>query len=270
MAKLGVIHYNFPKDYSLQQFLKYAADTGYGYVELQLPDVWAADIDNPEKNAERVRDQVRALGLRVSALAAHNDFLQVDEEAIRSQVDRMKRICGLAKILDGEAVIRSEGGAPKEGIPESRWLDSMYGCFSRCAEFVDRTGVGIAIDNHGIVTNDGDLLFTLLQKVNHPLIGTNLDTMNYRWYGHDIPTCNRFYEMMAPHALHTHFKDGFNSRKNYRGAALGEGEINLQLALDALRKANYRGVYCAEYEGSEVDGGVGYRKCFDWLQQNVK
>jgi len=269
MAKIGVIHYNFP-GFSFSEFLSFAADAGCGYVEIQIPEVWGADIDNPEQNAEKVRKQVESHGLQVSALAAHNDFVQLDEEAIKFQVDRMKRICGLAKILNEDAVIRTEGGAPKDEVPQERYLDAMYACFSRCPEFVEETGIGLAIDNHGVVTNDGDLLYALLQKVNHPLIGTNLDTMNYRWFGHSVETCNRFYEMMAPHALHVHMKDGFDSRENYKGAALGEGEINLQHAMDCLTKANYQGVYTAEYEGPEPEGGVGYRKCVQWLLANVK
>lgn len=268
MAKIGVIHYNFP-GFSFQDFLQFAADTGYEYVELQCPDVWGKDVENPEQKAERVRKEVESYGLKVSAFAAHNDFVQLDPEAIKFQVERMKRVCGLAKILGDETVLRSEGGAPKDSVPPEKWLDAMFECFSRCAEWVDEIGVGIAIDNHGIVTNDGDLLYALLQRVNHQLIGTNLDTMNYRWYGHDIATCNRFYEMMAPHALHTHFKDGFGSRQNYQGAALGEGEIDLPHALNCLRKAGYNGVFCAEYEGPEREGGVGYRKCCEWLKANV-
>lgn len=268
MAKIGVIHYNFP-GFSFQDFLKFAADTGYEYVELQIPDVWGKGIEKPEQNTERVKKEVESYGLKVSALAAHNDFVQLDKEAIRFQVERMKRSCKLAKILNEEAVIRSEGGAPKESVPQEKWLDAMYECFSRCLEFALELRVGIAIDNHGVVTNDGDLLYALLKKLNHKLIGTNLDTMNYRWYGHDISTCNRLYEMMAPHTLHTHFKDGFGSRRHYKGAALGQGEIDLQHALNCLKKSGYNGVYCAEYEGPEGEGGIGYQKCYEWLKANV-
>ncbi|MDQ2731993.1 MAG: sugar phosphate isomerase/epimerase [Armatimonadota bacterium] len=268
MAKIGVIHYNFP-NFTFEEFLKFAADAGCEFVELQATDVWPKDHDHPEQYAEGVKQQLHTFGLRASALAAQNDFVQPDEEAVQFQVERMRRICALANILDPEAVVRSEGGAPKSSVPEDRWLDAMATCFEQCVPFVDELKVPIAIDNHGVITNDGDLLYALLQRVNHPLIGTNLDTMNYRWYGHDVVTCNRFYEMLAPHTLHTHFKDGFGSRAEYRGAALGEGEIDLQFALHHLRKANYTGVFCAEYEGPEASGGVGYRKCVQWLAENV-
>lgn len=268
MAKIGVIHYNWP-GFSFEEFLKFAAETGYQYVELQIGDVWTPDIDNPEANAERVRNLVQSYGLKVSALAAGNDFLQTDEDAIRYQVERMKRICRLARILHEEAVVRSEGGAPKESVPRQKWLDALTECFRRCVDFVDEMGVALAIDNHGYITNDYTILYMLLQRLNHPLIGTNLDTMNYRWYGHDLRVCNRIYELMAPYVKHTHFKDGFRSLAEYRGAALGDGEVDLKHALDCLKRAGYNGVYCAEYEGPEAAGGVGYAKCYRWLKEHV-
>jgi sugar phosphate isomerase/epimerase len=267
MKKLGVIHYNWP-GFTFEQFLKFCAETGYGYVELQLPDVWGKDVADPERNAERVRKHVESFGLKVSALAAHNDFVQLDPAAVRDQVERMKRICGLARLL-GSSTVRTEGGAPKDSVPMERWLDAMHGCFARCVGFLDELQVGLAIDNHGLITNDGDLLYALIKKVNHGRLGTNLDTMNYRWFGHDIAACNRFYQMLAPHALHTHLKDGFDSREKYRGAALGEGEIDLGHALKCLRAFGYDGVWCAEYEGPEAQGGVGYRKCCEWMRKNV-
>jgi inosose dehydratase len=269
MARIGVIHYNFP-GFTFDGFLDYAADAGFSYVELQCPDVWPKGEENPEARAAEVRKEVERRGLKVSALAAHNDFVQPDAEAVQAQVARMKRVAGLARILGDDAVLRSEGGQPKDSVPQEKWCDAMVECFSRCVPFVDEMKVGIAIDNHGLITNDGDLLFAVIQKVGHPLVGSNLDTMNFRWYGNDIPTCNRFYEMLAPHALHTHMKDGFDSRQNYRGAALGEGEIDLQHALDCLQRAGYQGVYTAEYEGPETQDGVGYRKCGQWLHAHIR
>jgi sugar phosphate isomerase/epimerase len=74
---------------------------------------------------------------------------------------------------------------------------------------------------------------------------------------------------MAPYAKHTHIKDGFGSLAEYRGAALGEGEVDLHYALHCLKQAGYNGVYCAEYEGAEAAGGVGYAKCFRWLKEHL-
>jgi len=266
MAKIGVIHYNLPM-LSFEEFLRYAQETGFGYVELSTRDVWEEGDDNPEAKADAVREQVAAHGLQVSALSAGNDFVLLEEGAIQTQVARMKRICGLVKRLGGN-VIRTEGGALKDAVPPARHGEAIAGCLTRCREFIEPMDVYLAVDNHGLVTNDGDLELEIFQRTGSDHVGANIDTMNYRWAGHELATIDRWYEKVAPHCFHTHMKDGTGSRENYVGAALGEGEIHLAHAMDCLKKAGYDGVYCAEYEGKE-DQRVGYRKCCEWLKANV-
>jgi sugar phosphate isomerase/epimerase len=64
-------------------------------------------------------------------------------------------------------------------------------------------------------------------------------------------------------------KDGTGSRQDYKGAALGDGEINLSYAVSLLKKAGYDGAWTAEYEGPEAEGGTGYEKCYGWLAENI-
>lgn len=270
MKKLGVIHYNTPYA-NLKEFLKWAADTGFGYVELMPPDV---EIDRPAGStcvdmAKQARDLVRSYGLRVSAFSAFNDFVVLDSAQIDFQVARLRNVAEVTKTLDGEAVIRADGGWEKTGVPQGAWSDAMYECFARCQDFIDVLEVDIAIDNHGTITNDGDLLLNLLKRLNHPRIASNLDTMNFRWYGHDLATCNRIYENLAPFVKHVHLKDGTGARDEYEGHALGDGEIDLEWALGCLRSVRYGGAYSAEYEGPETAGGVGYAKCLAWMRDHI-
>lgn len=264
--KLGIIHYNAPGK-TLEEFLKYAADTGFGFVELQGKDVWPDGCESPEKEAEKVARLVEKAGLKVSALAAQNDFVVLDEEQVKSQADRMKRVCALAQIL-GCNVIRTEGGSPKDSVPQEKWADAIAGCLKRCREFIEPVGMRLAIDNHGYITNEAAIQKKIIMAVDSPNVGVNLDTMNYRWFGHDLDTIHAIYEEVAPFAFHTHLKDGTGSRKDYRGEALGEGEIDLAWAVTCLRKAGYDGVWCAEYEGRE-DTGIGYAKCLAWMKANT-
>jgi sugar phosphate isomerase/epimerase len=267
MSKLGFIHYNWP-GFSFDDFLRFAAENGAGYVELQLTDV-CEDDNFDEERATQVRVQVEGYGLKVSALAARNDFVQSDPDAVAFEVDRMQRVAQLATILCDEPILRSEGGAPKDSVPQEFWADALYECFARCTSFADNMGVTLAIDNHGIVTNDGNLLIGLLQRLNHPRIGSNLDTMNFRWADNSVEECNRFYQELAPFVKHTHLKDGRGSFKEYQGEALGEGEIDLLHALQCLKNVGYNGVYLAEYEGSETANGVGYGKCLEWMKAHI-
>jgi sugar phosphate isomerase/epimerase len=266
MSKFGIIHYNFAGA-SLDEFLRFVSDTGYSYVELQVGDVWGQGVDHPEQNAEAVRKQVESYGLQVSAFAAGNDFVVLDEAAIRAQVERMRRIAGLAKLL-GTSVIRTEGGAAKDSVPESRWVEAMVGCLNRCVPFAEEAEIYLAVDNHGIVTNVAEIQVAVFEGVSSKYVGANLDTMNYRWFGHDLETVGKYYEIIAPYTLHTHLKDGTGARGDYRGEALGEGEIDISKAVQCLRDAGYDGVWCCEYEGRENDG-TGQKKCYEYMKANL-
>ena len=263
---LGLIHYNAPGA-TLAGFLDYAAETGFGCVELQIADVWPKEETDPERRAEAVRRELEPRGLRASALAAGNDFVVLEDEAVKAQVARLKRICGLAKLL-GTQVLRTEGGSPKQSVPEARWAEAIADCLNRCREFIEPMGIRLAVDNHGVVTNKAELEVEVLSRVDSPNVGLNLDTMNYRWFGHDLTTVDRYYEMVAKQVFHTHLKDGRGSRADYVGAALGEGEIHLKHAVACLTQAGYQGDWCAEYEGRE-DSAQGYRKCLEWMRRNL-
>jgi sugar phosphate isomerase/epimerase len=269
MSKLGIIHYNLPKEWSLTDFLQYCRDTGFEYVELSVGDIWdeSDPSSDPGQGAETVRAQVDSFGLKVSALSSGNDFVLLDKVEIRAQVARMRRICEAAPIL-GTQIIRTEGGRPKDAVPQSRYVEAMAECLTRCLEFAEPAGIKLAVDNHGLVTNDADLQVELFQRVGSTCVGANLDTMNYLWAGNDLSEIDRFYEIIAPYTFHTHMKDGEGSLQDYVGAVLGEGKINLTHAIGCLRNAGYDGAYCAEYEG-KLPTPEGYEKCLDWMKANL-
>ncbi len=266
--KLGVIHYNWP-DYDLEGFAARASQIGYRYCELQINDIWDGRSRDGEKTAEETRRLLEKHGMQAAAVAAGNDFLQADPAALAAQIERYRYVCQIIPHV-GTDIVRSDGGWNRDDqVPEDQWDSMMLEAFKRCADFLEELDVRIALDNHGLSTNDGDWQLSLIERVGSDRLGVNLDTMNYRWYGHDLERIDRFYEILAPHVFHTHMKDGTGSRQNYKGAALGAGEIHLDHAVKCLVDAGYDGVWTAEYEGPDAKGGVGYEKCYNWLEKNI-
>lgn len=264
--KYGVIHYNAPGN-TLEGFLDWVADSGFDCTELQCPDVWPKGEENPEKVAEGVKRLLDQRNLECSAVSLHNDFVVLAAEDVEYQVARAKRMAKVIQIL-GCNILRTEGGQPKDSVPMSRWAEAMAGCLSRCAEWAEPMGIKLAVDNHGIVSNNIPTMLATLRTVNSPAVGTNLDTMNLRWYGNDLVDIDQYYRDIAPFVMHTHMKDGRGWRETYKGAALGEGEINLKLAVECAKAAGYDGPWVAEYEGPEGDG-IGYCKCLAWMKANI-
>jgi sugar phosphate isomerase/epimerase len=186
-----------------------------------------------------------------------------------AQIERYLYVCQIIPAT-GTDIVRSDGGWNRnDQVPEDQWDAMMLEAFQRCADFLEQYDVRIALDNHGISTNDGDWQLSLIERVGSDRLGVNLDTMNYRWFGHELDQIDRFYEILAPHVFHTHMKDGTGSRQDYKGAALGDGEIHLDYVVKCLKEVGYDGAWTAEYEGPEAEGGVGYEKCYGWLKEKI-
>ena len=64
-----------------------------------------------------------------------------------------------------------------------------------------------------------------------------------------------------------HLKDGTGTRGDYQGAVIGDGEIDIPRAIQALKNAGYGGTWCIEYEGKE--GSAGYAQCLDRLKAQI-
>ena len=268
--RYGLIYYNFP-GHSLEQFAAYAGAAGFGHAEIAVGEIWreAEEGSVPEARAPEVAALLARHGMVLSALAAGNDFLQPDEPGLQRQVARLERVCGLAR-LAGTDTIRIDGGWEKESVPRERWFDRIVAGLRAMVPFLEREGFTLALDNHGMVTNDADFQRRIFEAVGSEAVGANVDTMNYRWAGHDLETVARFYHVIAPYARHVHFKDGRGSRGGYRGTVLGHGEIPLQVALDELSAAGYRGVWTVEYEGPRADAEDGYRQGLAWLKAHIE
>ncbi|OGV61531.1 MAG: hypothetical protein A3K19_07275 [Lentisphaerae bacterium RIFOXYB12_FULL_65_16] len=263
--RYGLIHYNTPGT-TFEEFLQYASKTGFQCAEVMIHDVWPKDAAfNPDK-AHEAKALLDKYKVRAAALTAANDFVQLDPVAIKAQVERMEKVAQLAKIL-GTHVLRTEGGQPKDSVPEDKWADSIAGCLKACIPLCQSMNMKLAVDNHGYVSNNPKVLMAALEKADSKFIGSNLDTMNFRWWGNEVKDLPSIYKNLAPYVFHTHMKDGSGVRKDYKGAACGQGEIPLKSAIDSLVAAGYKGAWCAEWEG-QGDKGEGYAACLKWIKAN--
>ncbi len=265
---LGLIHYRAPGD-TTEEFVRWAADAGFECVELRHVDLMPEELEDAdyESHCMDLKALMDELGLVTSAVSLGNDFVYLDDGMIEEQVMRTRRIAELTKIMDCD-IFRTEGGRPKDEVPEEEHAAAIIKCVTATLPVCEELNVHLAIDNHGVVSNDYELQLEVFEAVDSEYLGANLDTMNYRWFGYEVDKLPEIYAAIAPWTKHTHMKDGHNARPDYQGAALGDGEIPLDVALSELQKAGYDGAYCAEYEGSE-DGDIGYRKCLDWMRENI-
>lgn len=107
------------------------------------------------------------------------------------------------------------------------------------------SGVKLAIENHGGLSADPQVLIDLATHFGSPFLGVCVDVGNFA--GDAAEGVRR----LAPHALHVHAKAwAFDARGE-------ETSIDYAACLAALRAAGYDGVISIEYEGDgEAAAGV--------------
>ncbi|MCM8772774.1 MAG: sugar phosphate isomerase/epimerase [Candidatus Omnitrophica bacterium] len=250
MEKIGVIFYNFSFQ-KLEDFLNWCAENNVEYAEISREHLKEAEILLLKYN------------VKISQVTARNDFVQVKEE-FEKQVKMVGELCKEVKNI-GCNQLRLDGGWPKEGIDEKDYKKLIFEGIKRVVEFAEKENVYLALDNHGILTNDYEFQLEIFESIKSKYLGANLDTMNYRWYGYPVEKLIEIYKAIAPYTIHTHIKDGTGTRENYTGKVLGEGEIPIISAIKILKENNYNGVLCAEYEGKDKE--IGYKKCVEFLKK---
>jgi sugar phosphate isomerase/epimerase len=202
-------------------------------------------------NLAPIRRRIEQAGLCTIAIGGMGDFVQTNTTAMQQQAEQVKWSCDVAVALGCE-VVRTFGGEPKEGADPADWEQLIARGYELCLPHAESRGVILAMENHGFITNDGDLEMRLLDRLGSPNFRLTLDTSNYRWFGHDLDTIRRWFDKLAPFVAHTHLKDGSvqsGTRREYTALSLGEGEAPIAFAVQRLREAGFNRPWCVEYEG---------------------
>ncbi len=208
------------------------------------PDVtWAAE-DYP-----KVKKLLRGSGLVATSLGSYNDFAQLDAAALEAQVTQLVGYCRRAADL-GIPVVRTFGGHAKPAHTLDEFRKSIVRGFAETLKRTEKLGVVIAIENHGLLTNDGDFMLWLLQEVGSPRLGITLDTGNFAWAGHPPATVQRFFDTLLPHIFSVHIKDGVWKDGRFEFVPAGQGQLNLAKLLSDLAARSYQGGVVSEFEGA--------------------
>jgi sugar phosphate isomerase/epimerase len=235
-------------------FIRYAAEIGAEGVELL--DVFWRD---QERDVPQVELALRETGLPVSAYAIGNDFAQPTEAERVTQVRMLREGIDMARRL-GAPRLRVFSGSEKDGVSPDQGFDWIVDGLRTGAVYAAEQGITLVLENHGLFAGRADQVQRIIETVASPALRANLDTGNFLLVNQDPVAAIRD---LAPLAGYVHLKDfrrlpdgaespdaytGIDGDR-YEGTVIGEGEVDLPAALDALRAAGYDGWLSIEYEG---------------------
>jgi sugar phosphate isomerase/epimerase len=205
-------------------------------------------------------------------------FDKARDEAYLGNLDRRARDAGVKSLLfmcDGEGLLGAPDATQRSQSVENhhRWIDAaaFLGChsirvnagsdpklpaeeqkklvvdgLSRLADYGDRQGINVLIENHGGLSSDASWLVGVLEAIDHPRVGTLPDFGNFK-----ISTF-RSYDPYEGVAKLMPFAKAV-SAKSHHFEEIGGPELSLDYhrLMKIVLDAGYRGYVGIEFEGAD-------------------
>ncbi|MSU79164.1 MAG: sugar phosphate isomerase/epimerase [Gemmataceae bacterium] len=284
--KLGFVSAILP-DLSLEEVFSFAADEGFGCVELmcwppgdgadrRYAGVTHLDVTNvTDTLVEQVRGLVHKTGVQVSGLGYYPNPLHPDPAHRERVVTHLKRVIQAAPHL-GVHVVNTFIGRDWTKSVKDNWpmFDQVW---PDLAQFAEAVGVRIGIENCPMLFTLDEwpgganlaitpaIWRTMFDKI--PTLGLNFDPSHLVWQHIDIPRAIREF---GKRFVHVHAKDArINVDGIYQHGSMGLdwhtpklpglGDVNWSTFFSALTDTGYQGAVCIEVEDRAYEGSLATR-----------
>ncbi len=186
----------------------------------------------------QLKREVFLAGLEISGTPVGNNFCFPPGEQRNEQVQLVKDWVDRCVKL-GSPAIRIFAGKPLKETDRDTTFKYVVEAMKEASDYAASRGIFLSIENHGFLTERADDLLRLLDAVDNPWLGINLDTGNF----HADPYGDM--AKAAPRAVTCQVKT------LVRAAAGGTEPADFARIIDILRAARYRGYVALEYEGDK-------------------
>lgn len=242
--KLSIAAYSFRKELKadppqmtlVDGFVDFAAQQGLDAIE--PTSYYFPEPVTPEYLLELKR-RAFLQGLDISGTAIGNVYTHPKGPARDSEIQKTKTWIDHAALL-GAPCIRVFAGKIQEGCTLELARQYTIECLEEACAYAATKGVFLALENHGGIVDTADHMLPIVQAVNSPWFGVNLDSGNFT---SEDPYTD--IAKMVPYAVTVQVKVEINPG--------GKGKVpaDLPRIMKIIKDSGYRGYVALEYEAEE-------------------
>lgn len=212
-------------------FIDYCGAQGFEGAELTS---YFFPPDANEEYFRKVKRHAFLAGVSVSGTAIGNNFTQAAGPGLVKDIAAAKRWIDHAVAM-GAPHIRFFAGKGKELDEHPDRMKTAVEALKQCADYAAQRGVFIGVENHGNLRPEQ--LLKIMQQVDHPWVGINLDTGNFI---SDDPYAD--LEACVGYAVNVQLKVSMKRPSGEKYPA------DLPRVAKILSQAKYQGYVVLEYE----------------------
>lgn len=165
--KLGLVTYNWGRDWDLPTLLKNCEETGYLGVELRSTHKHGVEIDLDDAARRDVKKRFADSPVENVGLGSACEFHAVDQGVVTKNIVETMAFVKLCKDTGGSGVKVRPNGLPSE-VPVEKTLEQIGHSLNLVGKFAADHGVQIRVEVHGKGTQEIPNMKTIMDVADHP------------------------------------------------------------------------------------------------------
>jgi L-ribulose-5-phosphate 3-epimerase len=171
-----------------------------------------------------------------SGAAIRTEMCQSDPAKREAEIAGIKKWVDATELL-GASHIRVFGGALPSGATDAQGVEWTAETMKAACDYAAQKGITVGIESHHGITAKASNIIAILQRVNSPYAGCNLDITHFQ------DDLYAQVESLIPYATHAHIRDHDDSKPPQ--------PLDLDRIWQMFAKGGYQGFMSVEYEGDE-------------------
>ena len=232
-------------DWSFQQVIDFAVRHNYNGIELRglKRQMDLTKCDEFTKDREATLKLMKEKNLRFVDLGSSCNLHFPEGEEREKNLAEGKAFIDLAQQLNCPYIRVFPNKLPKEN--KEATIDLIAKGLKQLGDYATGKNVMVLMETHGEATWTEDLE-KIMQAASHPNVGLVWDITNMWTITKESPA--EVYKKLNKYIHHTHIKDAKLVDGKVQYVRLGQGEVPLAEAINALNKGGYKGYYSFEWE----------------------
>lgn len=235
-------------DWTFKQIIDFAAQHGYNGIEirgiLKQMDLPLCNEFNSAANRSATLKMMEDKNLRFVDLGSSATMHFADAAERKKNLDEGRRFIDLAHDIKCPFIRVFPNNFPKDQ-EKNATIDLIAKGLLELADYAKGSDVSVLMETHGDMVKTEDLE-KVMRAAEHPNAGLVWDVTNM-WTETKEPPA-QVYEKIKKYIRHTHIKDAKIVDGKIQYVFLGQGEVPIFEAIDALSKNGYKGYYSFEWE----------------------
>lgn len=151
--KLGLVTYQWGKDWDLPMLLKSCEEAGFGGVELRSTHKHGVEINLSAQQRKDIRQLFSDSPVELVGLGSACEYHAVDQAVVKRNIDETKAWIDLCRDVGGGGVKVRPNGLPKE-VPVEKTLEQIGKSLNVVGRYAAQQGVQIRVEVHGAGTQE--------------------------------------------------------------------------------------------------------------------